>query len=90
MTMLYAVRTLFMPSGEELRSKTLLVVHGRVEAIADFTAEMHSMMFVDEVYVSASPSLSSMEDMIKNEAPDIGGPLYAYSADAAGNLSLLG
>ena len=87
--MVYAVRTLFMPLGEELSSMTVTVVDGRVESVADFVSEAHSMIFVNEVHIAASSSLSSLRDIIKNEAHQYEGPLYAYSADAAGNLVLL-
>lgn len=87
--MVYVVRTLFMPSGEELASKVVAVVDGRVESVADFVAELHSMVFVNEAYVAESSSLLSVNDFINKEARQNEEPLYAYSADAAGNLFIL-
>lgn len=86
--MLYAVRTLFMPSCEQLSSKAVAVIDGRVEGIVDFTAEVHSMVFVEEAYIAGSSSCSSVKD-IKKEAHCADGPLYIYSADDCGNLRLL-
>ena len=86
--MQYVVRTLFMPSGEQFSSKAVAVIDGRVEGIVDFTAEVHSMVFVEEAYIAGSSLFSSVKDIIK-EAHCADGPLYIYSADNCGNLHLL-
>ena len=87
--MVYVARTLFMPSGEELSQKVVYVDGCRVLSVTDFIAEVQSMILVDEMYIAASDSLSTMDDIYK-EAHSLNGPLYAYSADSSGNLSLLG
>ena len=89
--MLYVARTLFMPSGEELSSKVVAVSDGVLAGIRDFVEEKPSMLFVNEVYVSASNAFSSVDEIKDNkEAHRADGPLYVYSADAVGNLELLG
>ena len=87
--MVYVARILIMPSGEELYSKVVTITGGKVTAIDDFITERPAMVFVNEMHVAVSCSLSSVKDIDK-EAHRAEGPLYAYSADASGILELLG
>lgn len=88
MTMLFVARTLHMPSGAEQSSKVVEVEHGKVVSVTDFFKEVHSMAFIDDIYLSVSSSPVHLHDLIK-EACHAGKPLYAFAADESGNLSLL-
>lgn len=87
--MVYVARTLFMPSGEEFCSKVVAVSDGAVVSVEEFVAEMPSMVFINDMYIAASCSLLTINEMEK-EAHHADGPLYAYAADTLGNLELLG
>ncbi len=86
--MLYVARSVHMPSGEEYNSKILEVSCGRVLCVKDFLKEESFMTFVDEVYLSASSNLHSV-NCINKEIHVGSEPLFAYVADVAGNLLLL-
>lgn len=86
--MKYLARMLYMPWGEEFHSQVVDVVAGKVRAVSPFKEELHSMILVDEVYITSFDSAIAVSD-IKIEIHHAGGSLYAYSANEAGVLTRL-
>ena len=88
--MLYLARELHIPDGETLRCAVVDTDAGCVNNIYPFAGEVHSMMLVDEVFLSSVSSLNSLSDIKKIPHPEKGERLYAYAKAAADELILLG
>ena len=86
--MLYLARVLYVVTGEKQRNVVLEVCAGVVNNIYPFGSEVHSMILLDEVYLSFSSSVKEFSEII-NPQPVEGGDLYAYSPDDNGVLVAL-
>lgn len=75
--MLFLVRLLHTPNGGLLRNKVVVVDDGVVKDIYSFSHETHSMLLLDDVYLSSVDSLRYLED-IKTISLSENGRLYAY------------
>ena len=86
--MLYLARELHSPTGEISRNAVVEVLQGIVNNIYSFAGEMHSMLLVDEIFLSFQGNLKSLSD-IKNISHSVGnGRLYAYLPNVDGELAL--
>lgn len=88
--MLYVAAELYMPSGEKLRNHVVETEMGRVRNIYRFVGEVHSMVFLSEVYLFCSLDVKTISSLQKGGSGSCeGNPLYAYRLDDAGRLVIL-
>lgn len=87
--MLYLARSLHACDGDLLRNMVVLVKDGCVKDIYSFAGEAHSMILVDEIFISIVSSLKSVNEIKKISHLEPGERLYAYVLDDAGVLHLL-
>lgn len=87
--MLYLARSLHAYDGDLLCNMVVLVKDGCVKDIYSFAGEAHSMILVDEIFISIVPSLKSVNEIKKISHLEPGERLYAYGLDDAGVLHLL-
>lgn len=87
--MLYLAKVLHACDGELSRNKVVLVDDGCVKDIYSFVGETHSMILVDEIYISTVPTLKSVKDIMTISHLEKGERLYAYGLDEADALHRL-
>ena len=81
--MLYLARVLYTATGEKQRNVVLEICNGVVNNIYPFCGETHSMILLDEVYLSFSSLIKDFSEII-NPQPVEGEDLYAYSSGENG------
>ena len=87
--MLYLARVLHMPGGESVRNMVLRVENGVVNDFYSFAGETHSMLLVNDAFLSYTASLETINDINKISHQCDGEKLYAYRQVCAGGLQLL-
>lgn len=87
--MLYVARVLHLPNGELLRNRVVTVEDGIVNDIYCFDGELHSMLLVDDVFLSDVNSLKHIEEFKKNSHLKKGERIYAYKLEDEDGLVLL-
>ena len=88
--MLFLARVLHLSSGEQLRNMVVRLEKSCVKEIYSFAEEAHSMVFVDDIFLSSFSNLKKVDEIKKTPHSGICEGLYAYRLDAAGELALLG
>lgn len=80
--MYYATHRLHIKKGNPLMFQVVKVEHGRVVSFFDFTGELQSMFWVDEIVISENGFLGPgfSLDSLPDEIPDVGNlSLSAFS-----------
>lgn len=88
--MLYLARVLHLSNGEQMRNMVVRLDKSRVNEIYSFAGEAHSMVFIDDIFLSSLVNLKKVDEIKKTPHSGICEGLYAYMLDAAGELVLLG
>ena len=68
--MKYLARILHLPGGEVVTNHVVLTESGVVCSWQPFEAEAHSMMLVDELFISQTDNLSDLECINASEVTD--------------------
>lgn len=68
--MKYLARILHLPGGEVVTNHVVLTESGVVCSWQPFEAEAHSMMLVDELFISRTDNLTDLECMNASEVTD--------------------
>ena len=68
--MKYLARKLHLPGGEVVTNHVVLTESGVVCSWQPFEAEAHSMMLVDELFISQTDNLSDLECINASEVTD--------------------
>ena len=82
--MLFLARELHCPNGDLLRNMVVSVMNGFVNNVYSFSGEVHSMVLVDELFLSPSDTINSLDDIKKISHPEKGERLYAYELNRSG------
>lgn len=86
--MLFLARELHFPNGDLSRNMVVDVVGGVVNDFYPFAGEVHSMVLVDELFLSPFAVLKSVADIKKISHPEKGERLYAYMSNETNELVL--
>lgn len=87
--MLYVARVLHATNGEVMRNKVVVTENGVVKDIYSFCNECHSMLFVDEVYISLADEIPGLHEIVRNQCLCQDGDSCAYVLDCNGTPLLL-
>ena len=82
--MLFLARELHCSNGDLLRNMVVSVMDGFVNNVYSFSGEVHSMVLVDELFLSPSDTINSLADIQKISHPEKGERLYAYELNRFG------
>ena len=82
--MLFLARELHCSNGDLLRNMVVSVMDGFVNNVYSFSGEVHSMVLVDELFLSPSDTINSLADIKKISHPEKGERLYAYELNRSG------
>ena len=86
--MLYVTPLFVGPSGKERASTVVEVADdGRLLSFYPFKNEFYSLVFVEEIFVTASSQLKHIDDAHDDNLT--GSVMYAYSVNSSGELRLL-
>lgn len=88
--MLFLARVLHLSNGELLRNMVVRVDKSCVKEIYSFVGEVHSMVFIDDIFLSSLANLKKVDEIKTTPHSGICEGLYAYMLDATGELALLG
>ena len=88
--MLFLARVLHLSNGEQLRNMVVRLDKSCVKEIYSFAGEAHSMVFVDDIFLSSLANLKKVDEIKKTPHSGICEGLYAYMLCAASELVLLG
>lgn len=78
-----------MPDGNIMRNMVVSIHAGSVNDIYCFTGEAHSMILVDDIYLSVDNSLEAFSDIRKTSRLEEGERFYAYLLNVSGELTLI-
>ena len=68
--MKYLARILHLPGGEVVNNHVVFMKSGIVRSWQPFEAESHSMMLVDELFISQTDNLTDLECINASEVTD--------------------
>ncbi len=87
--MFYVVRRLHLADGDVKALQVVQVAEGVVCALFPFAAELQSMLWAEEAYISHNPSARVLGDVLDGVAGNstAEAPLFLYSCDCDGEPS---
>ena len=84
----YATPLLHISADEIMHQAVVCVENGCVLSVSPFSVELHSLMFVNEIYLASSPSIATVEEL-KTGIFNADDNLYAYAVGERARLELL-
>lgn len=87
--MLFLARVLHLPNGEKLRNVVVCAEDSRVKEFYSFVEEKHSMLLVDELFLSSIANLKNIEEIKNTPHSERCEGMYVYRLSVAGELVLL-